>query len=356
MKKKLVVLSAVMMMAVPVAGFAAPTGKYAKQIVVAISGGEFNSPIAAVGSITDASATNPYLVKVMPGVYNLGTSSLVMKPFVNLEGSGDSSVITSQVVNPETQNCAYGTVTMANNSTVSNILITNTGAGVDDGMDSMSASVAFQGVTSTLENAHVITGSSTFNVTNHHSTAVCALNGASATLNNVKLEAHSSGEAWSHTVVNGNDSTMVINNASILAEGTYFSRAFDCNCHGTNDICGRAKVTITNSLLEARDLTSAEGFYGGDCQNVEIVNTKIVRDGTPTERIVTIGEFTDEFRILNSQLINTGGTSSIENNNERPLKIANSLITGGLGGINYLTNARIIGSYDENFTPIPNQP
>jgi hypothetical protein len=310
---------------------------------------------AAVDGISDASAANPYLIKVLAGVYDLGTTPLKMKPYVFLEGSGDASVITSQVTNSGTQNCANGTINMSDNSTVKNIRVTNTGAGVDDGMDGMSASIAFQGVTSTLENATVITGSSTFNVGGHHATAVCALNGANATLNNVKMESHSSGESWSHTIVNGNNSTMLVNNSTVLAEGTYFSRAFDCNCHGINDICGSAKVTITNSYLEARDLTSAEGFYGGDCQNVEIVNTKIVRDGGTPSWVVTVSENTSDFRIINSQIIDKNEPSSIENNNQRPIKIVGSLITGGLAGISDLTNVKILNSYDENHSPIPNK-
>lgn len=40
--------------------------------------------------ITDASATNPYLVKIMPGVYDIGTISVQMKPYVDIEGSGEN--------------------------------------------------------------------------------------------------------------------------------------------------------------------------------------------------------------------------------------------------------------------------
>lgn len=61
--------------------------KYANVIVVAKSGGDFTDPVAALNSILDSSANNPYLVKIMPGVYNLG-SSLQMIPYVDIEGSG----------------------------------------------------------------------------------------------------------------------------------------------------------------------------------------------------------------------------------------------------------------------------
>jgi len=63
--------------------------KYANLIVVAKSGGDFTDPVAAVNSIMDASASNPYLVKIMPGTYDISTSGiLVIRPNIDIEGSG----------------------------------------------------------------------------------------------------------------------------------------------------------------------------------------------------------------------------------------------------------------------------
>ncbi len=50
--------------------------------------------LAALAGITDASAANPYLLKIEPGIYKLQESdgshkSLVMKPYVDIEGSGE---------------------------------------------------------------------------------------------------------------------------------------------------------------------------------------------------------------------------------------------------------------------------
>lgn len=60
-----------------------------KNIVsVAKANGDFNNPIAALSSITNASANNPYLVVIAPGVYDLGNEMLTLKPFVSIQGSG----------------------------------------------------------------------------------------------------------------------------------------------------------------------------------------------------------------------------------------------------------------------------
>lgn len=63
--------------------------KPANLIVVAPRGGDFTNPIDALNAITDASADNPYLVRIMPGTYDLGIATLVMKPHVDIEGSGE---------------------------------------------------------------------------------------------------------------------------------------------------------------------------------------------------------------------------------------------------------------------------
>lgn len=71
--------------------------KNANVVVVAKSGGDFTDLAAAVDSIADASETNRYLVKIMPGVYNTGEVNL--KPFVSVEGSGtEATIITNGAI------------------------------------------------------------------------------------------------------------------------------------------------------------------------------------------------------------------------------------------------------------------
>ncbi|HIJ88792.1 MAG TPA: hypothetical protein HPP97_14135 [Desulfuromonadales bacterium] len=65
------------------------TPHYANVVVVAKSGGDFTDPIAAVASITDASDENPYLVQIMPGVYDL-SGTIVMNNNIELVGSGEA--------------------------------------------------------------------------------------------------------------------------------------------------------------------------------------------------------------------------------------------------------------------------
>jgi hypothetical protein len=80
--------------------------------------------IRAVATIAGNSASNPYLVKVEPGVYDVGDASVAMKEYVDVEGSGeDVTTITS------TNSSGAGTVVGANHSELRYAMVTNTGSG-----------------------------------------------------------------------------------------------------------------------------------------------------------------------------------------------------------------------------------
>lgn len=66
-------------------------------VIVAKSGGDFQDPIAAVDAISGATAENPFVVKIMPGVYTL-TRPLYLKPHVDIEGSGRKVTILTGVL------------------------------------------------------------------------------------------------------------------------------------------------------------------------------------------------------------------------------------------------------------------
>jgi hypothetical protein len=104
-------------------------------VVVAPSGGDFTNPVDALASITDASENKPYLVRLMPGQYDVGDRSVIMKPYVDLEGSGEFVTYVQGTVSTPF-NAAddydvrplYGVVTMADESEVRFLTVYNTGA------------------------------------------------------------------------------------------------------------------------------------------------------------------------------------------------------------------------------------
>jgi len=68
--------------------------KSANVIVVSKDGrGDFTDPVAAMASITGASESNPYLLKIEPGVYDIGVNTLLGKPWVDVQGAGENTTV-----------------------------------------------------------------------------------------------------------------------------------------------------------------------------------------------------------------------------------------------------------------------
>ena len=83
--------------------------------------------LAAVTSIADNSASKPYLIKVEPGVYDVGSTMLVMKPWVDIEGSGQQTTVIQGVGNND-GNLVTGVVKGASNAEIRNLQVKSSGA------------------------------------------------------------------------------------------------------------------------------------------------------------------------------------------------------------------------------------
>lgn len=80
--------------------------------------------IAALAAITDAASDKPYLLKVEPGTFDLGSSSLPMKTYVDLEGSGQRATVIKSTN-------GTGTVIGADFVALRALTIANTGGGTN---------------------------------------------------------------------------------------------------------------------------------------------------------------------------------------------------------------------------------
>jgi hypothetical protein len=103
-------------------------GVYENVVVVAKSGGDFTSVAAALSSITDAAADNPYLVRVMPGVYT-ETDLVTVKSYVHVQGSGPLVTVVTSARTGGSPNNVAATVDLLNNGRLSDVTIRNTGTG-----------------------------------------------------------------------------------------------------------------------------------------------------------------------------------------------------------------------------------
>ena len=72
-----------------------------------------------------ADVNNPYLIKLGPGIYDIGTSSLQMKQYVDMEGSGENTTIITGHIDSYTSGVVQG----ASNAEIRFLTVRNTGGG-----------------------------------------------------------------------------------------------------------------------------------------------------------------------------------------------------------------------------------
>lgn len=90
----------------------------------ASTGASGTALLVALAAITDASSSNPYVLKIEPGIYDLGTSHLIMKDYVDVEGSGEQ-VTTVQGTGGASANT--GTIVGASNAEVRGVTVKSSG-------------------------------------------------------------------------------------------------------------------------------------------------------------------------------------------------------------------------------------
>jgi hypothetical protein len=128
--------------AVPYALQAERVHGYAGVVVVAKSGGDYTGVQAAIDSVTGATAANPYLVWVAPGVYE---EQVTMVPHVHLQGAGQETTVISSSVSSGAWPATDATLKLASDTSLRDLTVANGGTG-----QSNAALMATAGTTRTL--------------------------------------------------------------------------------------------------------------------------------------------------------------------------------------------------------------
>ncbi len=156
----------------------------------------------ALAGITTASAANPWLLKIEPGIYDLGSGALSMKPFVDVEGSGEDVTTITAAGN---SSILTGTVVGANNAELRFLTVKNTGGNTFAvGIASVSASPRLTHVTVTA------TGGSVENFAVYNNASSPVMKDVTAT---------ASGTVTDEAVVNVIGSTSVMTDVIATATG-----------------------------------------------------------------------------------------------------------------------------------------
>lgn len=299
---------------------------------------------SAIDSITNASATNRYLVKVMPGVYDLGTASLQMKDYVDVEGSGaENTVITSSNNNVDGYTCNVGTVLMANNSAIRNIKVVNMPVAQAGSFNAVAA-VVFNNVQAKAEGISILVGSDT--VDGGSSMGICVYNAsANASLNNVSIETHNNdgGASKGINLYKGGSVTLTNSKVATFDTGDYITII-------GNTTMGilTGSITVRNSILEATTPGVMTGIFAEN-DKIVIMDSTITLNGSPNATAVYAHPAT-EFSMVNSK-ISSDNTVTYDVDPSK-VKIATSLLPGDKTG---LGSAKLVNCYDQNYNSITNQ-
>lgn len=248
--------------AVPYAQFAGTI--YRRTVVVSPIGTDTENGAAllnALAGITDASAATPYLLHIEPGVYDLITTTLQMKSYVDMEGSGENvtTITAAGTANTPDNLWPNSTLSGADNAELRFLTVRNTGGNQN--------AVAIYNRSTSPKLTHVtviaLNGSSqTLGVFNNGGSSkmsdmtiavtgtatvqgVFIFRGASSTLTNVAITASGgSGEG-----ININFSSPTIRNSAITASGV------GVEVNDANDTPPWDIVTIDTSQIQSDGAT-----------------------------------------------------------------------------------------------------
>jgi hypothetical protein len=262
--------------------------------------------IQVVSGITDPSASNAYLVKIEPGIYDLEANSLFMRPYVDIEGSGEGvTTITSAL------GSGSGTVVAANNSELRHLTVKNTGEAGQQvvAIFSETTSPRLNHVTAIASGGAENYGihSSNGTVTMRHVTAM-ATGGAQTfgaiTFNSVMTATNSTFSGAEAAVNYGMVSTgggqLRLNSSTVSASGGVIA-------HGVRTY--NATHTLTDMTISATGGSfESVGIYNGQKSSLPTVNVLQSRVTGTTHSIYSIG---GSIKVGASQLTGPAGTFDI---------------------------------------------
>ncbi|NTV13794.1 MAG: hypothetical protein HGA96_07705 [Desulfobulbaceae bacterium] len=271
--------------------------KYSNVIVVAKGGGDFTDPVAAISSITNSSATNPYLVKIMPGIYSIGATNLNVPPGVDIQGSGPA---VTKITGNNTAG-AYGVIALQNNHglTISDLSIENTGGGANAVALSVGGSSPANSGGVTIDNVKLYASNSASNY------GLYCMNSSEFIVKNSNITAHSG--VWINNLCNGmvytsevnstdtangmaigmfNGSSLEIHDSKIMGDQIVAQYSSSLNLYDSKVVFGNngGHISLYDSTVDARNIfingnTTLDSIVGG---YVSIANSELNVGGSIT--------------------------------------------------------------------------
>jgi hypothetical protein len=286
--------------------------------------GDYPLLSTALAAITDATSSNPYVIKIAPGIYT-ETASVVLKTYVDVEGSGQDIT---------TINCACGnafftelsaTVSAGNIvAEIRHLTINNTGGGNDYSTgvwteDVADGSFSMLHVTATASGS----GSSYYGVHNDSS---------SPSMDNVTATA--TGGTYNYGVSNYYSSPSMSDVTATATGGT--------SNRGVSNVS--SSPSMTNVTAAATGGTNNYGVYNNNSSPSMTNVTAAATGGTSNRGVYNISVSSPSIR--NSSI--TGSTNSIVNSATSSAQVADT----ALGGVVTGTGFTCLGVYTTAFVAL----
>ena len=261
---------------------------YARTLVVAASGGDFTTIQAAVNSITDASATNPYLIWIAPGIY---AETVTLKPYVHLQGAGrDVTVLHGNITDNDGSPVDKAALILDTHTSVRDLTVHNTGSGgqtrVGILVPSRRSDVRIANVS--VSNEGVATSS------------VAVWLAGSATLENVTATAFGGTGANTALILKDYITNPTIPLEVYLHGGTY--TVSGVNAIGININDANSRMVIDNARVVATDALYSDGWIEVYHSRLEapthvVVNTQ---SGQPQRVLIKHSDFVGTGTVFNT--------------------------------------------------------
>jgi hypothetical protein len=334
--------------------------KYGKVAIVAQSGGDFVDPVSAMSNSAlwcgTASASNPCLLKLMPGAYDLGSNSLNTKDFIDIEGSGENTtVITSSsqygtVAGQSWLNSEIRFLTLINTNTPTNggpgigisqpppkltnvtVVIPGGGSGIGYGISNQYTANFVSVMTNVTVNVTGASGRSAFGIANFY--------GATMIMNNVTITVSSPGSAgWDVNGIANADASITMNNVSVTVSGSATKSIAFGNTMGSSAV-------ITNSAFAASGTVTNEGV--GNRASSLVLNDVIA---TAKNGSSNYGMWIQDgdVQIDRSTFEGSGYSIAGQSGYSDTLRIGSSKLVGPFSPVDTTT---CVGSYDGSYAPL----
>lgn len=242
-----------------------PTAHYANVIVVAKSGGDYSDPVEAVNFANNvATAENPYLVKVMPGLYNV-VQRVALGQHVNLEGAGTTATTIHGT------NIADGVVTTTGNNSISNLRIESVTDGSVTNNIALSVNNSYNLPVLETTIKHVVLSAQGESYNSY------GLREDFTTVIGDDIRATATGAGYSMGMYLTNASPQISNSVAIGSGGSIAIGVQVRNIYNPSSYpAGTPAPTFTNLVAEGRNSSQTIGFWNFNCTfNPKIRNSRM---------------------------------------------------------------------------------